>query len=374
MRIAVVCDWLVVYAGAERVLEEILNIYPDADLFCVVDFLEESQRGFIKNKKTHSTFVQKLPMAKSKYRYYLPFMPIAIEQLDVSEYDIVISSSHAVAKGILTGPGQLHVCYVHTPIRYAWDLQHEYLKDANLTKGIKSWITRIVLHYIRMWDYRTANGVDYFVANSNFIAERVKKIYNRKSEVIYPPIDINKFEVRNTKEDFYLTVSRMVSYKKINLIVEAFNGMPNKKLVVIGDGPEYKNIKDMCGPNIILMGYQIDDVLHEYMKNAKAFIFAAREDFGIVMVEAQACGTPVIAYGKGGALEIVKNGRDNTAATGSFFYEQSADSIRKAINTFENIEESSITANNCRKNAEKFSVDIFRCKFKEFVDECFNNI
>ncbi|WP_196598433.1 glycosyltransferase family 4 protein [Pectinatus frisingensis] len=372
MKIAIVCDWLITYAGAERVLKEILNIYPEADLFCVVDFLDKDNRTFIKNKKTQVTFIQNLPMAKTKYRVYLPFMPIAIEQLDVSEYDLVISSSHAVAKGILTGPEQLHICYIHTPIRYAWDLQHEYLKEANLTRGIKSWIARSILHYIRMWDYRTANGVDYFVANSGFIAKRVKKVYGREAKIIYPPVDVDAFKLEIHKKDFYLTVSRMVPYKKIKLIVEAFNTMPDRKLVVIGDGPEFKKINSIAKSNVTLLGYQSDDVVHKYMQEAKAFVFAAQEDFGIVMVEAQACGTPVIAYGKGGALEIIQVD-NNESDTGVFFFEQTIDSIRKAIVIFEdNIY--LIKAYNCRKNAEKFSINVFTAEFKKFVNQCIENI
>ena len=237
MKVAVVCDWLVVYAGAERVLEQILRIYPEADVFCLVDFIPSDKRGFLLNKKTHTSFIQNLPKARSKYRSYLPLMPLAIEQLDVTGYDLVISSSHAVAKGIMTGPDQIHISYVHSPIRYAWDLQHQYLHEAGLEKGLKGWLAKIILHYIRMWDYRTANGVDYFIANSKFIARRIKKVYGREAEVIYPPVDVEAYQMCEKKEDFYLTASRMVSYKKIKLIVEAFNEMPDKKLVVIGDGP-----------------------------------------------------------------------------------------------------------------------------------------
>ena len=366
MKIAVVCDWLVVYAGAERVLEQILQLYPNADLFCLVDFLPPGERQFILNKKTKKSFIQGLPWAKTKYRNYLALMPLAIEQLDLSGYDLIISSSHAVAKGIIVGPDQLHISYVHSPIRYAWDLQHQYLQESKLTKGLKSIIARIVLHYIRIWDQRTANGVDYFAANSEFIARRISKVYRRESTVIYPPVDVEYYSKCDKKEEFYLTVSRMVPYKKIALLVEAFNAMPEKKLIVIGDGSEFIKIKKMAKSNIILMGYQKAEVLREYMQKAKAFVFAAEEDFGITPLEAQACGTPVIAYGKGGVLEtIVPLGAEKP--TGILFEEQTKQSIINAVETFEN-ERHKFTADNCRENSLRFSADCFKNNFQKFVE------
>lgn len=370
MRVAIVCDWLVVYAGAERVLEQILKIYPDADLFCLVDFLPEDQRAFIMNKSTHTSFIQHLPRAKKKYRSYLPLMPLAIEQLDVSPYDLVISSSHAVAKGILTGPDQLHISYVHSPIRYAWDLQHQYLQEANLTRGIKGWMAKVILHYMRLWDYRTANGVDHFIANSKFIARRIKKVYGREAAVVYPPVDIEAYELCEKKEDFYLTASRMVPYKKVNLIVEAFNEMPDKKLLVIGDGPEYGRIKEIAKSNITLMGYQPFVVLKEKMQKAKAFVFAAEEDFGITPVEAQACGTPVIAYGKGGVLEIIveESYMTSKTRTGIFFEEQTVQSIQEAVARFEqNIAMFDFKV--CRMNAERFSKRHFMESMKMQIED-----
>jgi len=362
MKVAVVCDWLVVYAGAERVLEQILKLYPEADLFCLVDFLPNDRRDFILNKKTNTSFIQNLPFAKTKYRSYLPFMPIAIEQLDVSAYDLVISSSHAVAKGILTGPNQIHISYVHSPMRYAWDLQYQYLKQAGLQRGLKSWLARAILHYMRMWDYRTANGVDHFIANSRFIAKRVKKVYGREATVIYPPVDVSAYTLCEQKEDFYLTASRLVPYKRVDLIVEAFTAMPEKRLVVIGDGPEFGKIKKKAGSNVTLLGYQPFDVLRDKMQKAKAFVFAAEEDFGIIPVEAQACGTPVIAYGRGGALETVIAGR-----TGLFFHQQTNSDIIKAVDDFQT-EEKIFSPRECRENAERFSETTFREDFGSFVE------
>lgn len=375
MKIAVVCDWLVTYAGAEKVLEQILNIYPEADLFALVDFLNEDKRGFIKHKKVTTSFIQYLPKAKTKYRSYLPFMPLAIEQLDLSKYDLIISSSHCVAKGIMTGPNQVHISYVHSPIRYAWDLQHQYLKEAGLTKGIKGWLAKIILHYMRIWDTRTSNGVDYFIANSKFIAKRIWKCYRREADVIYPPVDVEAFEYCDQKEDFYLTASRMVPYKKMDLIVEAFTQMPDKKLIVIGTGPDFNKIQKIAEghDNIELMGYQPFNVLKEHMQKAKAFVFAAEEDFGITPVEAQACGTPVIAYGKGGALETVRGLENQNNPTGVFFYKQDKESLIKAINYFENNLEK-IQTEDCRKNALNFGIDKFKKDLEEYISNRFYGI
>ncbi|MDR5824079.1 glycosyltransferase family 4 protein [Caballeronia sp. LZ043] len=355
-RVAIVHDWLVTYAGAERVLEQIIACFPEADIFSVVDFLED--RSFLRGKQAATSFIQKLPFARTRYRAYLPLMPLAIEQLDLSGYDLVISSSHAVAKGVLTGPDQVHVSYVHSPIRYAWDLQHQYLKQSNLTAGAKSLFARLILHYMRNWDIRTSNSVNHFIANSDFIARRIHKVYRRTSKVIFPPVDVASFEVCEQKEDFYLTASRMVPYKKIDLIVEAFARMPGRKLVVIGEGPDMAKIRAKATPNVEIMGYQPFAVLHDRMRRAKAFVFAAEEDFGISVVEAQACGTPVIAYGKGGALETVLDA-SHERPTGLFFNSQTPQAIIDAIDAFDS---GALTFDpaDCRANAERFSNSRFR--------------
>lgn len=368
MKIAIIHDWLVTYAGAEKVLEQIIDIYPEADLFSLVDFIEPGQRGFIKDKTVITSFIQNLPMAKKRYRNYLPLMPRAIEQLDVSAYDVVISSSHAVAKGVITGPDQVHISYVHSPIRYAWDLQHQYLKEAGLDKGLKGKLARNMLYNIRNWDYRTANGVDHFLSNSDFIGRRIWKVYRRESETIYPPVDVSAFTLHTEKEDFYMTASRMVPYKKIDLIVEAFSRMPDKKLVVIGDGPDFEKIKSKEGSNVQLLGYQSFEVLKDRMQRAKAFIFAAEEDFGITPVEAQACGTPVIAFGKGGALETVRSYRNSEKPTGLFFYDQKVEQVIEAVEEFEQ-NATLFKPENCREHAVHFSPERFKDEFKRFVDE-----
>ncbi|WP_312680513.1 glycosyltransferase family 4 protein [Stutzerimonas nitrititolerans] len=366
MKIAIVHDWLVTYAGAERVLAGLIETWPDADLFAVIDFLSDEDRASLGGKRATTTFIQQLPKAKTHYQKYLPLMPLAIEQLDMSAYDLVISSSHAVAKGVLTGPNQLHISYVHSPIRYAWDLQHQYLHEASLDRGIKAKLARMLLHYMRMWDQRTASGVDEFIANSHFIGRRINKSYRRESTVIYPPVDTRNFTLYAEKEDFYLTASRLVPYKRIPMIVEAFSRMPDKKLIVIGAGPEMDKARELASPNVTLMGYQNFAVLLHHMQRARAFVFAAEEDFGIAPIEAQACGTPVIAFGRGGVLETVR-GIDHPEPTGVFYDEQTAESLIAAIGEFE-AQAHHIFPDVCRASAERFSTERFRQEIKAFVE------
>lgn len=369
-KISLVHEWLLSYAGSEQVSSAILHAFPKAELYSVVDFLTDEQRKNFLGKHATTTFIQNLPKAKKFYQKYLPLMPLAIEQLDLSDANIIISSAHSVAKGVISGPDQLHISYVHSPIRYAWDLQHQYLRESGLNKGIKGWLAKWLLHKIRIWDYRTAHGVDHFIANSQYIARRIKKVYGREATVIYPPVDVDKFEVIKEKQDYYFTASRMVPYKRIDLIVEAFSKMPDKKLIVIGDGPEMKKIQSKATDNIKLLGYQPFAVLKEHMQNAKAFVFAAEEDFGIIPVEAQACGTPVIAFGKGGALETVRP-ISLAEPTGVFFGEQTVASLHEAIHEFEK-SSPLITSQACRKNAEKFSHSRFNQEFMNFVNEKWN--
>ncbi len=362
-RVAIVHDWLVTYGGAERVLEQILKLYPQADLFALYDFIPPDRRDFILNKTVTTSFLQRFPFARKKYRSYLPLMPLAVEQFDLSAYDLVISSSYAVAKGVITGPDQVHISYVHSPMRYAWDLTHHYLREAGLQSGPKSWFVRWTLHRIRTWDARTANGVDEFIANSQFIARRIWKVYRRKATVINPPVAVDAFDLCAKKDDFYLTASRMAPYKRIDLIVEAFARMPDKKLVVIGEGPDFGKIAGKAGPNVTLLGYQPFEVLADHMQRARAFVFAAEEDFGIIPVEAQACGTPVIAFGKGGALETVIDGE-----TGVFFDQQTSESIVEAVRSFDRCRQQ-FDPEKIRENALRFSTDKFKQRFKAFVDD-----
>ena len=336
-----------------------LLCYPQADIFSVVDFLPKDQRVFLLGKPVKTTFIQQLPFAKTRYRNYLPFMPLAIEQLDLSAYDVILSSSHAVAKGVLTGPDQVHICMCYSPIRYAWDLQHQYLQESGLNHGLKGWVAKYILHKLRIWDLRTAHGVDQFIAISRFVARRIQKVYRRESVVIYPPVAIDDFELAEKKEDFYLTASRLVPYKKVELIVRSFASMPSKRLIVIGDGPDFDKIAKIATPNVSMMGFQSHAVLCSHLQKAKAFIFAAEEDFGIAPLEAQACGTPVIAYGKGGALETICGGADQSGRTGIFFQEQTVASLCDAIERFEQLIPP-ISPQDCRSQAEQFSPARFR--------------
>ncbi len=363
MKTAVVHDWLMTYAGAERVLEQILQLYPDADLFSLLDFIPENERRFLQNKKVRTSFLQGIPFARKKYRSFLPLMPWAIERFNFSGYDLVISSSHAVAKGAVTGRGQTHICYCHTPARYVWDMSGQYLEAAGLDRGVKGAIAKSIGAYIKRWDIRTSDRVNHFIANSGYIAERIKRAYGRDSEVIYPPVDTDTFELNTAKEDFYITASRMVPYKKVDLIVEAFAGMPEKKLVVLGDGPGLWDVKSISLRNVELLGHQPLEVLKDYMQRAKAFVFAAEEDFGIAPVEAQACGTPVIAYGGGGARETVVENK-----TGIFFKEQTVESLAEAVRRFEDMEGRFKPAQ-VRTNAERFGTERFRREFRGFVEK-----
>lgn len=364
MKTAIVHEWFVNYAGSERCVESFNNIWKDADIFSLIDFLDDEERNIIlKGKHTNTSFIQRLPFSKKSHRQYLALFPLAVEQHNLTKYDVIISSSHAVSKGVLTNTNQLHICYCHTPIRYAWDLYHQYLSESNLEKGIKGAIAKAILHYIRLWDLSTVNRVDYFIANSEFIAERIKKIYNRESVVIYPPVDVDKFQVESKKEDFYLTASRLVPYKRIDMIVEAFSKMAGKKLVVIGNGPEMEKIKSKAGKNIEILGYQPFEQLRSYMQKAKAFVFAAEEDFGIIPVEAMACGTPVIALKKGGTGETVIDG-----ISGISINDQTIDCIMEAVDRFEG-SINNFDPHQIRNHAEKFSRSIFEEKIRKFVEE-----
>lgn len=367
LRVAIVHEWLVTFGGSEKVLAELLAMFPGADLFAVVDFLSDEDNLKLHGKRARTSFIQKLPFAAKRYRSYLPFMPLAVEQFDLSNYDLIISSSHAVAKGVLTGPTQVHICYCHSPVRYAWDLQHQYLRETQLANGVKGFLARLMLHYIRLWDYRTAAGVDLFIANSFYIAKRIRKVYRRDAVVVHPPVDIQAFPIRLEKEDFYLTASRMVPYKRIDVIVEAFTQMPERRLVVIGDGPEMDKIRSLSSGNITILGYQDDTVLRDYLQRARGFLFAAEEDFGILPVEAQACGTPVIAYNAGGALETVLpvGNPFGMPGTGVFFTEQTPDAIRAAVNEFETLR---FDPRSCRAWAERFSRAAFVEAMRDQVD------
>ena len=363
MKKALIHDWFSTYAGAEKCVESFTDIWDDFEIYSLIDFLSGADRDkILKGKRAHTSFIQKLPFAKDKYRNYLPLFPLAIEQFDLSDYDVVLSSSHAVAKGVLTHSNQLHIAYVHTPIRYAWDLYHQYLRESGLDRGLKGMLAKYFLHKIRLWDASTANRVDHYVANSRYIARRIKKTYGKPSDVIYPPVDVDKFTLREAKEEFYLTASRMVPYKKVDLIVEAFS-QTDKKLLVIGDGPDMAKIKSKAGKNVELLGFASDETMTDLMGRAKAFVFAAEEDFGITPVEAQACGTPVICFGRGGACETVRDGE-----SGLYFMEQNTKELLAAVAKFEQNYDK-FEPVKIRENSLKFSRARFEAEIKSYVEK-----
>ena len=361
MHVALVHDWLATYGGAERVLEAMLELYPGSPIYTLVYDSNGFTAGPIANARILSSFIGRLPWAKKKYRSYLPLMPLAIEQFSLEGSDVVISSSHAVAKGVITRANQLHISYVHTPIRYAWDLQNQYLREAGLERGLKGALARWLLHYIRNWDVASANRVDVFVANSRYVARRIWKTYRRKAKVIYPPVDVERFTPRPDREDFYLALSRLVPYKKMDLIVSAFARI-GRPLVVIGDGPDFAKIKRLAGTNVKLLGHQPDEVVRDHMERCKAFVFAADEDFGIAPVEAQAAGAPVIAFGKGGVTETVIPDK-----TGLFFETQEEKSLAEAVISFEQ-GDWRFDVQAIRENAERFSKQRFLAEFSELVE------
>ena len=358
---AIVHDWLPVYAGAERVLEQMIHVMPECELFSLIDFLPDDQRDFLQGKSVTTSLIQRLPLARSKYRFYLPFVPFATEQFNLTSHDIVVSSSYVAAKGVLSTADQLHISYVHSPIRYAWDLYFQYLKEGGLETGLKGLMAKLILHYVRLFDVSTSNRVDHYVANSKTVARRIWKTYRRKAEVIYPPVDTSAFTLCTEKEDFYLTASRLVPYKRIDLLVEAFRDLPEKQLIVIGDGPDFDKIAAKATSNVKMLGHVSFEDLKKYMQHARAFLFAAEEDFGIVPVEAQACGTPVVAFGKGGATETVVPGE-----TGLFFYEQSPVSVQQAIEELDRIYPN-LSHASIRENALRFSAARFRKEFESMI-------
>jgi glycosyltransferase involved in cell wall biosynthesis len=360
-KVALIHEWLYTYAGAEKVLEVMLSEFPDADVFSLIDRMPQRHRAGLRGKKIRTTILNRIPFVEHIYKRLLPVMPFAVEQLDLSQYDLVISNSHAVAKGVLTSARQLHICYCYTPMRYAWDLQEQYLRESDIARGLQSVLARYFLHRIRLWDHASAQRVDHFIACSQYISRRIKKAYRRDSTVIYPNVDTSRFVMGGAREDFYICSSRMVPYKKMHLIVQAFAGMPDRRLIMIGTGPQFKRIKKLATPNVTLLGYQPFPVLLDHLQRARAFIFAAEEDFGIAPLEAQACGTPVLAFGRGGAKETVIDG-----STGLHFHAQTPEAIREVVMRFEALD-TPMDPHAIRRHALRFSTDRFQREFAAFV-------
>lgn len=371
-RIAIVHDWLPEIGGAERVLEQMLRIFPNAELYSLVDFIPGPERAFLRGKEVRTSFLQSIPGARRFYRFLLPLMPLAVEHFDLSSYDLVVSSSYAVAKGVITGPRQLHLCYCHSPIRYAWDLQEQYLRQTGCDKGLKGFFARALLHYIRLWDSRTSNGVDSFSANSHFVARRIWKIYRRHAEVIYPPVTSQDFPQEGESDiirSSYLSLGRLVPYKRVDLLVEAFRRMPHRTLRIIGDGPERPRLSKGLPFNVQILGRLPQKEVTQSLRSARALLFAAEEDFGIAPVEAQSVGTPVIAFGRGGVCETVLHGK-----TGIFFDAQTPEAVIDAVNRFESMR---FDASALRNSALRFSPEVFessllnwvKVEWRRFIDQ-----
>lgn len=357
MKTAIVHDWLMSPGGAEKVLDAIFSIYP-SPIYTLLKRKQILQGTSFEHAQIFNSFIQNLPFASSGYRNYLPLFPAAIESFDLGNYDLILSSSHAVAKGVRINQGQLHICYCHTPMRYAWDLYEQYMDSLGVPE---KWMAKWVLSYLRKWDLKNLQKVHHFIANSYYIAQRIRRLYGREATVIYPPIQTQEFDFRSKKENFYVTISRLVPYKRVDLIIEAFRQMPSRHLIVIGEGPEWSRLNKLAGKNVKLLGFQPDVIRKEYLSHAKGFVFAAEEDFGIAPVEAQAAGTPVIAYGKGGVKETVIERK-----TGVFFAEQTVESLVQAVNEFESLE---LDPEEIRSNVKRFDILRFNREFKQFVDQ-----
>lgn len=363
LKVAIVHEWFVNHAGSEKVVQELLEIFPDARLFALVDFLEGSKRNYLGGREVTTTFIQRLPFARSQFRSYFPLFPLAVESHDLREFDLIISSSHMVSKGILCRQDQLHISYCHSPCRFAWDLYHQYLDEAGLKKGLKGFLAQYFLHRLRIWDIISLNRVAHFVSNSDYIGRRIRHVYKREYQVVYPPVDTERFRCREQKGDYYFAAGRMVPYKKMDIILDSFRKMPDKKLVICVSGSDAEKISRSAGPNIEIRPDCPDDRFEELMAGARAFIFAAEEDFGITMAEALACGTPVIAFGKGGATEIIEHGK-----SGILFGNQLTEDLIRAVGDFES-NGIQWDAGQIAESARRFSRQRFRKEMEELLKE-----
>ena len=379
MKIAIIHDWLTGMRGGEKCLEVLCKLYPSADIFTLLH-IPGKVSPVIESHRIHTSFIQNLPFAESKYRYYLPLMPSAIEAFDLKEYDLILSSSHCVAKSVKPGPSSMHICYCHTPMRYIWDQFDQYFG-----KGKSSWFAATAIKFIRgwlqRWDVKTSCRVNHFIANSRHVQKRIKKYYNQEAAIIHPPVDTGLFtpDTNEEKENYFLIVSAFAPYKRLDLAVNAFNQL-NLPFVVIGEGQDAKRLKEMAKTNIHFEGWLDNSQIRSHFARCRAFIFSGEEDFGITLLEAQAMGRPVIALGRGGALETVvpdsqswkpETGIDKIATsqpTGVFFYEQTPEALIKAIQHFKSIE-SQFDADAIRTHAQKFDVSVYTERIKTFIEE-----
>lgn len=356
MNVALVHEFLITWGGSDFVVQKFAEIYPDAPIYTALYNRKKMEERF-EGIDIRTSFLQRIPGGLRRHRYLMPFFPFAFESFDLTEYDLVLSSHHLAAKCVLTTPNTCHVCFCHTPMRYGWDFTHEYVGNM---RSLLRLPMRIALHYLRTVDVASSNRVDYYIANSRYVANRIRKYYRREVEVINSPVDASKFHISDQVDDYWLVVSRMVGYKRVDLAVEVFNRL-KKKLVVVGTGPELQRIKAMAGPTVEVVGFVPDEELPGYYARCKAFIFPGIEDFGITPLEAQASGRPVIAFRTGGALETVLDGK-----TGKFFDEQTPEALSDAVVAAEKME---FDPPAIRRHAERFDVEIFKIKIKKFIDE-----
>lgn len=368
LNVALVHDWLSTIAGAEKVVAEMVRTFPKVEIYTLFDFLNHEERQYLSGgRPVHVSRLNRLPGVKHYYRHLLLQATRAIEAFDVTNHEVVLSSSAALAKGVLTSPEQKHFAYVHSPARYAWDLTHEYIASiSGVGRSIKRAAAREMMHRFRLWDMRTPASIDHFIANSEFIRKRIWKVYRREAVVIYPPVDISSFQLSNQpREDFFFTAARMVPYKRIPLIVEAFSSRPDLRLVVAGDGPEMAKVRKVAGPNVSILGHAPKEELIDHLQRCRAFVFVAKEDFGIAPVEAQACGAPVVALGAGGTAETVRD-LDNPAPTGVLFGEQTPASLLSGVDRLIAAGDG-LRRDNIRANAERFKPEIFRSQLSDLV-------
>lgn len=365
MKIAIIHDWFINPGGSEKVTSQLIGLYPNADVYCLMEFLgPQDKKKFLENKKVNTSLFQKVPLAKKYYRFFFPVFPQLITQFNLSEYDLIISSSHSIAKGVRTNKNQTHICYIHTPVRYAWDLRKQYLQQ------VKNVFVKTVLGNrlaaLQKWDFETAKDVDYFISNSNYVKARVQKNYHRNSTVVYPPVDVDFFNTPDSKtarKPYFLVVSRLVLYKRVDLIIKAFNQLPEFELIIAGSGPQKKMLQNSSSKNITFLDYQTDEKIKQYIQEARATVFAANEDFGITPVESQACGTPVIALNRGGYMETVVQNK-----TGLLYPNQTTQSLIQGIRKFVEIEKT-FDSEIIRENSIRFGVPRFREEITKFVND-----
>ncbi|PZE20821.1 glycosyltransferase [Paenibacillus xerothermodurans] len=355
MKVALVHDYLNQYGGAERVLECFMDLFPEAPVYTIISDLSKMPERF-RQAKIHNSFVQNIPFSRTQYKKMLGLFPLAVEQFDLRGYDLILSSSSAFAKGILTNPSQLHICYCHTPMRYVWDLYHQYMEE--ISNPLFKKVLPFILHRIRNWDQISSHRVDHYISNSHNVSRRISKYYKRESHVIHPPVAVDRFQPTDQEEDYFLIVSRLIPYKRIDLVIEVFNRL-KLPLVIIGDGYDRDRLKKLAGPTVTMLGYQSDETITEYYAKCKAFILAGEEDFGITPLEAQANGKPVIAFGKGGALETVVEGK-----TGVFFHEHSIASLAEAVEHFHTLY---FDPQFIRRHADQFNERRFKQQISNFI-------